>query len=381
MPTDIDYVNEAKTIIYSHADITTRNALALNQNVQEQLKELKRKLETLLHACREKYKANELLMDRVINQSTTKNNHRSTSFFFCGKPYFKKLDLFSAPLNADYLYRKNQLNEYFPIDHLDSLRLWSAKDKLFLVNGVKEQLLKCLSSEQRDIARKVKSGTRQAVRQRREILDDRSLDSKKLCELFELAKSLDFEIDWFTISAKNLDGRHSINECVGIWNSNLKPSLNRKPWTDEDDEKLLRIADEYNCQNWDAIGLEMNGRSGYECIIHYQGIVNDQNILKNCRWTTQEDRLLLDTIEMCRIGTYIPWTKVADKLPLRSKMQVYHRLVTKTFQYSWEDLLNISQNFFFGRSFLTILSDSSDLSARHYDVQGDEAADKLAMLG
>ncbi|KAG4065083.1 hypothetical protein HA402_007480 [Bradysia odoriphaga] len=322
----IDYVNGAKSIIYANENITNENALAINQNLQEYLREMKRKLESLLHNVREKYKSNELLRERLIDESTTsKKDLRCTSFFFCGKPYFKQMDLFSAPLNSDYMYRRNVKNEYFPIDHLDTFKPWSAKDKLFLVNGVKEQLLTFLMSNQRDAARNVKSNTRHGAKARKSILDDRSLQSKKLTELFELAKGSNFVIDWFTISTKHLDERHSTLECMGIWMNNLIPSLNRSKWTDQDDEKLLGIADEYNCQNWNQIGKELNGRSGYDCIIRYQGLINDHNVLKHCRWTKEEDEVLREAVETCRIGSFIPWTKVTDKLPMRSKMQVYHR--------------------------------------------------------
>lgn len=287
---------------------------------------MKRKLETLLYNCRFKYKSNELLRDRIVNETNaSKKDLRSASFFFCGKPYFKQLDLFSAPPNSDYLYRKNVQNEYFPIDHLDAFKPWSAKDKLFLINGVKEQLTKFLLSNQRDVARTVKSNTRQGAKKRQSILDDRSLESKKLHEMLELTKDSKFVIDWFTISAKDLDDRHSVNECMGIWFNNLMTSLNRLKWTEDDDEKLLRTADKHNCQNWDGIGKEMDGRSGYDCIIRYQGLINEKNILKNCRWTKDEDKLLKQAVEVCRIGSFIPWSKVADKLPTRTKMQVYHR--------------------------------------------------------
>lgn len=327
-PTSFDYVEEVKAIISANENITNQNALAINQHLQEYLRELKRKLEALLQTCRDKYQSNELLRANVVEGSNaSKRDLRSTSFFFCGKPYFKQMDRFSTPLNPDYVYRKNVKQEYFPIDHMDACRPWSAKDKLFLVNGVKEQLKKFLMSNQRDIARKVKSNTRQGTKQRKSILEDRSLDSKKLNEMFEMIKGSDFEIDWFTISTKDLDDRHTVNECAGIWINALMPTLKRPPWGEEDDEKLLRIADEFNCQNWDVIGEEMGGRSGYDCIIHYQGLINDQNILKNCRWTKAEDQLLTEAVETCRIGSFIPWSKVADKLPLRSKMQVYHRLV------------------------------------------------------
>lgn len=325
-PLTDDYVNEAKTLIYANEYITNPNALAINQNLQKYLRDVKQKLESLLHNCREKYKANELLRERYVNESNlSKRDLRCTSFFFCGKPYFKQLDLFSAPPNADYLYRKNIQNEYFPIDHLDAFKPWSAKDKLFLVNGVKDQLMKFLRSKQKDAARKVTSNTRQGAKTRQSILDDRSLESKKLNELFASTKASSFEIDWFTISTKDLDERHSVNECMGIWINNLMPSLNRSKWTEEEDELLLEAADQMNCQNWDAIAKKINGRSGYDCIIRYQGLISDQTILKHCRWTSEEDELLKEAVEKCRIGSFIPWSKVTDKLPMRSKMQAYHR--------------------------------------------------------
>lgn len=319
-------MNGAMAIIQANENIVNQNALAVNQHLQEYLREIKRKLETLLHTCREKYKSNEMLRERALTEShLPKKHNRIASYYFCGKPYFKQLDLFCAPPNSDYLYRKNVKKEFFPIDHLDAFKPWSAKDKLFLVNGVKEQLLQFLMSTQRDAARKVKSNTRQGAKARQSILDDRSLQRKKLNELFELANESSFEIDWFTISTKDLDGRHSVNECMGIWLNNLMPTLNRTKWTEKDDEKLLSVADEHNCQNWDKIGKELDGRSGYDCIIRYQGLMNDQNILKNCRWTKQEDEMLLDAIETCRIGNFIPWSKVTDKLPMRTKLQVYQR--------------------------------------------------------
>lgn len=313
----------AKSIIYANENITNQNALAINQHMQEYLRELKRQFEALLHTCREKYKSNELLRERVVNESNlSKKDLRMTSFFFCGKPYFKQMDLFSAPPNADYLYRKNIQHEYFPIDHLDAFKPWGAKDKLFLINGVKDQLIKFLLSEQRDAVRKAKSSAEQGTIKQESVL---TLKQKKMNELFRLAEDSQFEIDWFTVSAKDLDNRHSSNECMGIWINNLMPTLNRTVWTDKDDEKLMSVADEYNCQNWNEIGKAVDGRSGYDCMIRYQGLINDQNILKHCRWTKQEDDLLLDAIEMCRIGNFIPWGKVSDKLPMRTKLQAYHR--------------------------------------------------------
>lgn len=46
-------------------------------------------------------------------------------------------------------------------------------------------------------------------------LESGMLNKMPLAELFEAAKGYNFEFDWFTISARDLDERHSINGCMG----------------------------------------------------------------------------------------------------------------------------------------------------------------------
>lgn len=43
----------------------------------------------------------------------------------------------------------------------------------------------------------------------------KAMEDKPLGELYEKAVNENIQIDWFTISARDLNGKHSTNECMG----------------------------------------------------------------------------------------------------------------------------------------------------------------------
>lgn len=110
-----------------------------------------------------------------------------------------------------------------------------------------------------------------------------------------------------------------------MWYGYLMPSLSRKPWSSEEEDRLLGIANMYSLQNWDEIASQMEGRSAYQCFIYFQTALADRNLIKNMRWTKEEDDLLVQLVEKFRVGNIIPWTKISDKMPGRYKAQLYNR--------------------------------------------------------
>lgn len=111
-----------------------------------------------------------------------------------------------------------------------------------------------------------------------------------------------------------------------MWYGYLLPSLNRSPWTPEEEDRLLCIANIYSLQNWSAIAAEVGtSRSAYQCFVYYQTALADRNMIKNVRWTKEEDELLKQLVEKYRIGNIIPWTKISEKIPGRYKAQLYNR--------------------------------------------------------
>lgn len=281
----------------------------------------------MLQRCRLKYKQNEETYEQIKNKTDRSKLTRQHSYYLCGHPYFKDEHHFAAPLNADYLHRKNTLGELFPIDMRDYTVSWTTKDKMFLIQGVKSQVVKQLAAKNRDHARNIKC-TRTAVQKKMDVASqNKSLERLMLSQLYEMLEKekIDFKIDWFSISAENLDDRHGPQQCMALWNGYLNPKLNRNRWTKDEEDTLLQVAGEYSYENWPAIAEHLPGRSGYQCFVHYQSVLAVMNVQRNVRFTKDEDDLLMEMVERYRIGSVIPWSTVVDKMPGRTKTQVYNR--------------------------------------------------------
>lgn len=283
----------------------------------------------MLEKCQQKYKQNEIIYEQLRNKTEKSKLGRQHSHYLCGYPFFKDGCQFSSPRNADYYHRKKTLGELFPMDIRDYTTNWNTKDKIFLIQGVKGQIINAISSYNRDNARKTIKCTRIGGAQKR--LDvfqrNKSLEKLMLSELYEMLmkEKINFKIDWFTISTEKLDNRHEPAQCMALWNGYLKPTLNRNRWTNDEEEQLLQIVQDYNYQNWPEIAKHLSGRSSYQCFVHYQSVLAILHVQRNVRFTAEEDNLLMQTIEKYRIGSVIPWSTIVEKMPGRTKPQVYNR--------------------------------------------------------
>lgn len=110
-----------------------------------------------------------------------------------------------------------------------------------------------------------------------------------------------------------------------MWCGYLMPSLNRKPWTAAEEDKLLNAVQKFDAQNWQEIAKAVENRSVYQCFVHYQTNFNNKSIQKNVRWTEEQDQQLIACVGKYRIGNIIPWTKIMENCPGRSKVQLYNR--------------------------------------------------------
>lgn len=111
--------------------------------MQAQLLELKTKLHAMLRECQKKYKKNEETMRDMNKQTNVQQSFSQHTYSFCGAPYFKNKDAYSAPPTADYLQRRRH-RELFPIDLMRQKGYWLPRDKINLIQGVKKQLLNYL---------------------------------------------------------------------------------------------------------------------------------------------------------------------------------------------------------------------------------------------
>uniref|UniRef100_A0A336KTS2 CSON011328 protein n=1 Tax=Culicoides sonorensis TaxID=179676 RepID=A0A336KTS2_CULSO len=327
-----NYLADVNSVIQCHDDITIENGLSLNAKYKQLLEDLRTKFEQILIAVKEKYAANEELLDKLRNHSIPKNpSTRNVSIYICGAPYFKDSNFNPGPSNADYIYRKNVKKEFFPIDFLSLPKVfWTANDKKDIVRGVKEQILNKLKagtsssiSEIRNTQKCSRSISKKISNIRESTVE---LDKKPFLELYKMVENDNFTIDWNKISFKNLDSRHTPNECMAMWNHYLKPGLNHGLWSEEEEEKLQDAIIRYNYQDWEAIAKCTNRRSPMQCFVHYRiSLSESAQVKKHEKFSQFEDQQLLELVDKFSEGETINWSKVCQQMPGRNRYQCYHR--------------------------------------------------------
>ena len=68
--------------------------------------------------------------------------------------------------------------------------------------------------------------------------------------------------------AECLAGRTSV-QCLHRWQKVLNPNLIKGPWTEEEDQAIIRLVKEYGAENWTQIAGHLEGRIGKQCRERY----------------------------------------------------------------------------------------------------------------
>uniref|UniRef100_A0A452GIP9 snRNA-activating protein complex subunit 4 n=1 Tax=Gopherus agassizii TaxID=38772 RepID=A0A452GIP9_9SAUR len=244
------------------------------------------------------------------------------------KPYFKdKVSGIGPPANEDTREKtaqgiksfeellikkwksreKSLLNKSVISDRLQRL----LQPKLLKLNYLNQKLEKAKNEMEKKILEK------QVKEAEREIEEINHLPEEAL-----LGNRLD-EHDWEKISNVSFDGSRNAEELRKFWQNWEHPTINKREWNEEEIENLKEIAAKHNCLDWQTIAQELGtNRSAFQCLQKFQAYNKD---FKRKEWTKEEDQMLLQLVQEMRVGSHIPYKKIAYYMEGRDSMQLLYR--------------------------------------------------------
>ncbi|XP_037735389.1 snRNA-activating protein complex subunit 4 isoform X1 [Chelonia mydas] len=244
------------------------------------------------------------------------------------KPYFKdKVSGIGPPANEDTREKTAQGIKSF--EEL-LIKKWKSREKSLLNKSVisdrlqrllQPKLLKLSYLNQK--LEKAKSEMEKKILEKQVKEAEREIEEiNHLPEEALLGNRLD-EHDWEKISNINFDGSRNAEELRKFWQNWEHPTINKREWNEEEIEKLKEIAAKHNCLDWQTIAQELGtNRSAFQCLQKFQAYNKD---FKRKEWTKEEDQMLLQLVQEMRVGSHIPYKKIAYYMEGRDSMQLIYR--------------------------------------------------------
>ncbi|NXQ20842.1 SNPC4 protein, partial [Peucedramus taeniatus] len=244
------------------------------------------------------------------------------------KPYFKdKITGIGPPSNEDAKEKAAQGIKSF--EQLHSAKWKTAEKTLLQKSVVSDRLQRLLQPKLLKLSywnqklEKIKTETeRQTLEKQIKDLEQEIEAINQLPESDLIGDRFD-EHDWDKISNIHFDGQRSSEELRKFWQNWEHPSINKKEWTEEELERMKQIAAEHNYLDWETIAQELGtNRTPFQCLQKYQLCNKD---LKRKEWTKHEDQMLLELVQEMRVGSHIPYKKIAYYMEGRDSAQLIYR--------------------------------------------------------
>ncbi|KFQ56874.1 snRNA-activating protein complex subunit 4, partial [Pelecanus crispus] len=304
--------------------------LQMNHVYQEVIQEKMEEVELLIAQNREQQKEimSELGGPKIAKAGDGRNLPANIFLGHFMKPYFKdKTTGVGPPSNEDAKEKAAQGIKSF--EQLLSTK-WKSREKTLLQKSiVSDRLQRLLQPKLLKMSywnqklEKVKTETEKQILEKQIKEVEREIEAiNQLPESDLLGNRFD-EHDWEKISNIHFDGQRSAEELRKFWQNWEHPSINKKEWTEDEIERLKKIAAKHGYLDWQTIAQELGtNRTPFQCLQKYQVYNKD---LKRKEWTKSEDQMLLELVQEMRVGSHIPYKKIAYYMEGRDSAQLIYR--------------------------------------------------------
>lgn len=109
--------------------------------------------------------------------------------------------------------------------------------------------------------------------------------------------------------ADQIPGR-TAKQCRERWCLNINPNINKGPWSEEEDKKLMHYQQILG-NKWAEIATHLDGRTENAVKSRYKSLVRAKQKL----WTTEEDASIIDL----KCAYKFRWNNIAKRMPGRTK--------------------------------------------------------------
>ncbi|KFP03544.1 snRNA-activating protein complex subunit 4, partial [Calypte anna] len=304
--------------------------LQMNHVYQEVIQEKIEEVELLIAQNKEQQKE---IMSELSGTKTARagDGRNLPANIFLGhflKPYFKdKTTGIGPPSNEDAKEKAAQGIKSF--EQLISAK-WKSREKTLLQKSVvSDRLQRLLQPKLLKMSYWNQKLEKVKTEMERQILEKQIRELEQEIEAInqlpesELLGSRFDEHDWDKISNIHFEGQRNSEELRKFWQNWEHPSINKKEWTEDEIERLKKIAAEHGYLDWQAIAQELGtNRTPFQCLQKYQVYNKD---LKRKEWTKSEDQMLLELVQEMRVGSHIPYKKIAYYMEGRDSAQLIYR--------------------------------------------------------